>query len=314
MSFDRTTIKSGPAILTWNGGTMYFKNGLTAEEGFETFDVTSDVFAGADKRRGSLLGTIKGTPSGQWKNLGVWFPWLGAARGARMHGASDKTAVIKWLDGDIWTYHNAGLMDMPDLILSSTKTIMEGGITLECRTKNNTDPTDAASFVTRTTGSFTDTSFDWDEIPTQVYSYAWGGSSPWDSFATREGVKIKAKAKWSEIPTDELGVIEKELDMLEVTATFVPMGITQAQLDAKLAMQNNASAARGARMSALAEDLIITGTGVYVAMRKAFMRKLPMQSGTDGKGRIGEIEAVSTLGITTGAAEAMLFVGTEEPA
>ncbi|MFZ2276292.1 MAG: hypothetical protein WAW39_00780, partial [Prosthecobacter sp.] len=129
MSFDRTTIKSGPAILTWNGGTMYFAKGLTAEEGFETFDVTSDVFAGADKRRGSMLGTIKGTPSGQWKNLGVWFPWLGAARGTRMHGASDKTAVIKWLDGDIWTYHNAALMDMPDLILSSTKTIMEGGIT-----------------------------------------------------------------------------------------------------------------------------------------------------------------------------------------
>lgn len=313
MSFDRTTFKSGPAILTWNGGSMYFSKGLTVEEGFETFDVTVDVFPGADKRRGSQLATIKGTPSGQWTSLGVWFPWLGAARGTRMHGASDKTAVIKWLDGDIWTYHNAALLDMPDLILSSVKTIMDGSITLECRTKNNTDPTAADSFVTRTTGSFADTGFDWADVPTQVYSLAWG-ASPWDSFATREGVKIKAKVKWSDIPTDELGVIEKELDMLEVTASFTPMGIAQADLDAKLVMQNGASAARGARLSTISEDLIITGTDVYVMMRQAFMRKLPMQSGTDGKGRFGEVEAVSTLGITTGAAVAMLYVGTAAPA
>jgi hypothetical protein len=313
MSFDRTTIKSGPAILTWNGGSIYFKKGLTVEEGFETFDVEVDVFAGADKRRGSVLATIKGGPSGQWTNLGIWFPWLGALRGARMHGATDKAAVIKWLDGEIWTYHNAALLDMPDLILSATKTIMDGSLALECRTKNNTDPTDAASFVTRTTGSFTDTSFDWADVPTQSYLCSWG-ESPWDSFSTREGVKIKAKVKWNDFPTDEMGVVEKELDMLEVTASFTPMGIAQADLDAKLAMQNSASAARGARMADLATDLIISGTGVYVLMRKAFMRKLPMQSGTDGKGRHGEIEAVSTLGITTGAAEAMLFLGTEEPA
>lgn len=313
MSFNRTTLKSGPAILTWNGGSIYFKQGLTVEEGFDTFDVVTDAFAGADKRRGSMMATIKGTPSGQWTNLGVWFPWLNALRGARMHGASDKAAVIKWLDGDIWTYHNAGLLDMPDLVLSSLKTIMEGAITLECRTKNNTAPTAADSFVTRTTGIFSDTSFAWADIPTQVYTNAWG-ASPWDSFATREGIKIKAKVKWSDITTDELGVVEKELDMLEVTAAFTPQGIAQADLDAKLAMQNSASAARGARLSGIAEDLIISGTGVYVKMRKAFMRKLPMQSGTDGKGRIGEIEAVSTLGITTGAAEAMLFVGTEAPA
>ena len=128
------------------------------------------------------------------------------------------------------------------------------------------------------------------------------------------GFKIKAKVKWSDIPTDELGVIEKELDMLEVTASFTPMGIAQADLDAKLVMQNGASAARGARLSTISEDLIITGTDVYVMMRQAFMRKLPMQSGTDGKGRFGEVEAVSTLGITTGAAVAMLYVGTAAPA
>lgn len=313
MAFDRTALKSGPAILTWNGGTMYFKNGLTVEEGYETFDVNADVFAGADKRRGSLLATIKGTPSGQWTSLGVWFPWLSAARGARLHGASDKTAVIKWLDGDIWTYHNAALLTMPDLMLSATKSILDGSIELECRTKNNTAPTASASFVTRTTGTFSDTSFAWTDVPTQVYTCNWG-ASPWDAFATREGIKISAKPKWSEISVDELGVVEKELDMLEVTASFDPMGIAQSDLDAKLKMQNDASAARGARLSANATDLLITGTGVYVLMRSAFARKLPMQSGTSGKARHGTMEAVSTLAVTTGAAVAQLFVGTEAPA
>ena len=312
MSFDRTTFKSGPAILTWNGGSMYFKNGLTVEEGFETFDVTADIFPGTDKRRGDLLATIKGTPSGQWTNLSVWFPWLGAARGARMHGVTDKTATIRWLDGDVWIYHNAALLDMPDLILSSTKTIMDGSIALECRTKNNTDPTDEASFVTRSASSFSDDSFDWADVPTQVYTLSWG-SSPWDNFTSREGVKIKAKAKWNAIMSDAMGIVEKELDMLEVTASFVPMGVSQAALDAKMGMQDSATAARGARMSGVAADLIISGTGVWVQMYNAFMRKLPMKSGTDGKGRIGEIEAVSTLGISSGAAMAQLFVGTADP-
>ena len=313
MAFDRTALKSGPAILTWNGGTMYFKNGLTAEDNYDTFDVNVDVFPGADKRRGSPLGLIKGTPSGQWKNLSVWFPWLSAARGARLHGASDKAAVIYWLDGDIWTYHNAGLVDMPGLLLSTTKTILDGSIGLECRTKNNTEPTAANSFVTRTAGSFSDTSFSWDEVPTQAYSHTWG-SSPWDAWYTRDGVKISAKAKWSEIPTDEYGVVEKELDMLEVAAQFTPVGIAQSAIDAKLALQNSAYAARGSRMAGIAEDFIMQGTGVYVAMRSAFLRKALAQSGTDGKGRHGEFEAVSTLGITTGAAVAQLYVGTEAPA
>ena len=127
-------------------------------------------------------------------------------------------------------------------------------------------------------------------------------------------MKISAKAKWSEIPTDEYGVVEKELDMLEVAAQFTPVGIAQSAIDAKLALQNSAYAARGSRMAGIAEDFIMQGTGVYVAMRSAFLRKALAQSGTDGKGRHGEFEAVSTLGITTGAAVAQLYVGTEAPA
>lgn len=312
-AFDRTTIKSGPAILTWNGGSIYFKEGLTAEEGFTTFDVKTDAFAGADKRRDTLMATLKGVPSGQYTSLGVWFALLSAARGTRLHGASDKAAVIKWLDGDIWTYHNVGLAGMSDLMLSATKTIFDGPMTFEARTKNNTDPTAANSFVARTTGSFNDNTFSWDDIPTQIYTCAWGPDSPWDQFHTRDGVKLSAKPKWADLMVDALGVVDRELDDLEVTAQFTPAGIAQSALDARLAMQNSSSAARGSRISTQAEDLIITGAGVYIAMRNAAMRKLPMQSGTQGKGRFGSVELVSSLQVTDGLPVAQLLLDTEAP-
>ncbi|MGV3664269.1 MAG: hypothetical protein ACO1TE_29120 [Prosthecobacter sp.] len=310
-AFDRTNYKSGvPAIITWNSGSIYFKNGLTIEEGCTTFDVRTDAFAGADKRRDTLMATIKGVPSGQYINLGTWFPWLSAARGARLHGASDKTCVVKWMDGDIWTYHNAALAEMSSLILSPTKTIMDGPITLEARTKNNTAPSAANSFVTRTTGSFSDTSFSWDDIPTQVYELTWGS---WEGFHTRDGVKISAKTKWEDMPCDALGVVEKELDLLEVTAEFTPVGVSMADLDSALVMQGASSAMRGSRLSGQAQNLIIEGTGVYIEMRKAALVKLPMQSGAPGKGRFGTVQMVSTLAVTDGLPVTQLLLDTEAP-
>ena len=309
MSINRTLIKSGPAIVTWNGATVYFKDGLTIMEELKTFDVNVDTFTGTDKRRDSVVAIISGTPSGQWINLGVLYPWLSAARGARLHGASDKPAVIKFLDGDIFTYHNAGLAEMPDLFLGATKTAFDGKLTLEARTKLNTTPETANSFVTRTSGTFNDTSFSWDDIPTQVYALSWG-ADPWDSFNSRDGVKISTKLKWSDLDSDAGGVVDRELDGVEVSVSFTPLDIAQSAIDAKLAMQGTA---RGARLSALAQDFIIEGDGVYVMVRSAVAVKVPLQAGTSGKGRHGTIEAVATMAVTAGAPIAQLYVDTAAP-
>lgn len=312
MAFDRSTIKSGPAILTFGGASIYFRNGLTIDEVIETFDVEVDAFPGKDARVKDSYVEIKGTPAGQWTDLGVWFPWLTAARGARAHGNSDSAAVVHFMDGDVFTYHNAALTGMPDLVLSHTKADMEGNVTLQARVKNNTLHSAANSIFTRSTASFSDTSFDWADLLTPVLSLSWG-SSPWDAFYTREGVRISAAPQWADVMVDGVGVVNKTLEGLAVTATFAPIGVAQSGIDSKLALQNAASAAPGSRRSVVAADLIIQGSGLYVLVRNAFARKATMQSGSGERARHGDIEAVATLGITDGAAVAQLYLGTAAP-
>ena len=311
MPFDRTNIKTGPAILTFGGAAMYFQNGCTIDEVVQTFDVTADHVLAGDARVQDRYVEISGTPSGQWTNLGVWFPWLTAARGALAYGASDSAAVVHFVDGDKFTYHNAALVGMPDLMLSTIKSSMEGRVVLQARTKKNTLASASNSLFTRETASFSDTSFDWADILTPVLTLNWG-SSPWDAFYTAAGVKISAKPKWQDITADGVGIVQRVLDGLEVTATFAPIGIAQSSIDSKLLMQGAAGAMIGARRASVASDLIISGTGLYVLMRNAFARKANMQSGS--RARHGDLEAVATLGVTDGAAVAQLYLGDSAPA
>lgn len=312
MAFNRANLKSGPAILTYGGAAIYFKNGLTIDEVTETEDFKVDMYAGADTRVKDRYAEIKGTPSGQWTNLGVWFPWLGSPAGTLAHGTSDSAAVVHFLDGDKFTYHNAAITGMPDLVLSPIKSSMEGQLVLQCRTKNNTLASAANSLYTRATQSFSDTSFDWADILTPTLACSWG-SSPWDAFYTREGIKISAKPQWSPLSVDGVGIVNQELTALTVTATFAPMGMAQSDIDAKLIQQGAAGAMPGARLAARGADLIISGTGLYVLMRNASARKAAIRAGQAG-GRHGDLEAVSSLTITDGAAVAQLYLGTSAPA
>lgn len=309
-SIDRTTIKSGPAIVTWNGATLYFRDGVTIEEERSTFDVSVDNFPGAEKRADDRSATIKGTPVGEWEHLSILFPWLSSPAGARLFGASDKAAVVHFTDGDRFTYHNAGLAEMPSLIFSPTKTLL-GPITLECRNKNDTDPSDAAAFVTRDNTPFNNTAFAFANIKTLAYSLAFG-SAPWDDFQTVDGVEIRPRATWKEISCDNLGVIEKELTGLEVSAAFAPLGIAQADIDSKLALQGAASAVRGSSLAAVGADFILSATGVYVALKNAILTKAPMRAQA-GLARHQRFEAVASLTTNAGAQVAQLTVGTAAP-
>lgn len=313
MAFDRSAIKSGPAILTFGGASLYFKNGLTIEHVIETFNAEVDAFLGVDARVRDSYIEIKGTPAGQWTDLGVWFPWLTAARGARAHGASDAAAVVHFMDGDKYTFHNAALVGMPGLMLSHTATILDGSVTMQARVKNNTLASSANSVYTRATGqTFNDTSFDWADVLTPSLALSWG-SSPWDAFYTQKGVKISATPKWSPVFVDGVGIVTQELDGLEVSATFAPIGIADSAIDAKLAMQGSANALPGARRASVADDLIIQGTGLYVLVRNAHARKAGWRSGTGGTTRHGDLEAVASLELSTGAPLAQLYLGTEAP-
>lgn len=309
-SLDRTLIKSGPALVTWNGAKIYFRGGLSIEETGKTFNVEADVMSVPDARRDDVLTTFTGVPVGAWKDLAVLFALASAPIGTRLHGAADKPATIHFLDGDLFTYHNAALANIPDLTFSPVKTLL-GEVQFEARKKNSTAASAANSLFTRTNTPFTDTSFDLAEILTQIYGFNFG-ASPWDDFNTVDGVKVMAKPNWRDIPSDNDGIIDRELTGLSFSSSFTPLGIAQADIDTKLALQGSASAVRGASMSGIAEDFIITGAGVYVKQRGGFLQKSSMKAARDAN-RHGTHEIISTASFTTGAQNAGLIVATADP-
>jgi len=311
MPIQRSTLKTGPAILTHDGATYYFKSGLQLTEEVQTFDIPVDTFGPVDQRVQDRRVTITGTPAGEWENLANLWPYLGSNIGTRAHGDTDRALVIHALDGTIYTYHNATLVNMPSLLFAATQTLI-GQVTWEARVKDNTEPTDANAIFTRSNGAFTDTSFVTANVKTQPYTLNWG-ASPWDAFKTVDGVQVEFATTWQPLSVDGYGVLDQILESISVTARFKPLGPSQTDIDAKLAMQGVAGAAQGASLNARGTDLVITGTDVHVILRAAAARTMGQEFGM-GKLRNGEMGAVATRSFDAGAAVPLAYIGTSAPA
>jgi hypothetical protein len=310
MAITRSSLKTGPAIVTFDGATVYFKDGLKLTETIETFDVNVDNYGKVDDRVKDRKVTISGTPAGEWESLSMLFPWLGAVIGSRAHGDTDRALVIHAIDGTRYTYHNATLTKMPTLKFAATETLL-GEVEWTARVKDNTEPTAANALFTRDTSTFTDTSFVTANVRTQPYTLHWG-SSPWDAFATVDGVEVSFDTSWQDLMVDGYGVLDQILSDVQVSAKFKPLGITQADIDAKLLLQGAAGAAQGSSLNARGTDLVITGSSVHVILRGAAAKSMGQEFGM-GKLRNGEMEVVATRTFASGVAVPLAYVGTAAP-
>lgn len=311
MAINRSSLKTGPAIVTHDGAVNYFSGGLKLTEETETFEINVDTIGKADERVKDRKVTISGKPSGTWDNLAALFPWVTVAIGTRIHGDTDKALVIHCLDGTRYTYHNAALTKMPSLKFAATETLI-GDVEWTARVKNNTEPTAANSIFTRDSSPFTDKSLIIANIKTQSYMLTWG-SDGWSSFRTVDGVEVSFDLKTQDLSVDGYGVLDQVIEGLGVTAKFKPIGPTQAEIDAKLALQGVAGAAQGSSLNARGEDLIISGASVYVIIRAA-AAKSSGQEFDMSKLRNGELLAVATRSFDmANAALPLAYVGTSAP-
>jgi hypothetical protein len=313
MAITRSSIKTGPAIVGYNGAKIYFKDGLTLNETVETFDLSVDNWGPkTDQRVQDRYATVSGTPAGEWRDLAVLWPWLNSPVGTRLHGDTDTPLVIHALDGTLYTYHNAAITTMPALTFAATQTLL-GNLEFTCRVKDNTEPTAAGAIFTRSTATFTDASFQIARVRTQPYTLKWG-AAPWDNFKTTEGVSVEFGLSTEDITADGYGVLDQILTGVDVTAKFTPLGVAQAALDAKLALQGAAAAAQGASLHAKGETLLITGVDVHVALYNVAARTAAQNFGMT-KLRAGEVEAVATRGFDESNNPLPLaYLGTEPPA
>lgn len=206
------------------------------------------------------------------------------------------------------TFHVAAVVGMPSLRFSAVQSIFSSPVRFECFGKNNQAWATANSLYTIDTAALAISAPDPDDIPTQEYSLAWGGSSPWSAFSTREAVEVAFNLSLQEVSSDQRGLLARKISDLEVTVRAVP-DVSESAILAALNLQGG-TVGRGVDITG--EDFVISGTGVHVTIYNAGLRNGPLRFNPNDP-RAGQLEWASIRGITAGVADAIFRVGTAAP-
>ncbi len=303
----RTAFVRGPAIVTFNGATFHSKGDIEFELGVETFPVETAIHGKVDERVRERVARVRFTPAGEWENLSVLWPYASTSIGASIFTGSDLPLVIQGADGRKVTLSAAAVTKMPDIILSTTRTLI-GQVEFTGIGSDTIPWTTADSLVAEASNAYSDITFSPSAILTQPYTAAWGASPPWSSFETLEGFTVSFETSFGDVSTDAGGLIDMTLGGIAVVARCQPVGISQAQLITAIGVQGTGNA-RGRSLLAGANNLVISGTGVVVTVRKANIRTAPLRYGNTTP-RIGEVEFVANREFSTGVAQPLFAVAT----
>lgn len=307
MPIARTSIIRGPAVVQFDSASFFSKGDIELELGLETFDVETSAHGKVDERVVERVTKVRFTPAGEFENLGVLWPYGAAVIGSSIFGATDKPLVIQTLAGKQLTFAAAAVTKMPSLILSATKTLL-GDVEFTCLGTDNEAWTETDNLVAIASVAYADTTFAPASIITQPYAAAWGASSPWDAIKTFDGWTVDFDAGFEPVRTDTDGIIDMTFSALSVGASCQPVGITEQQMIDALKVQG-AGNARGRSMQANSNDLVITGTGVVVTVKKAQFKTGPMSFGPRSP-RVGTVQWIATRPFSSGAAGALFTVAT----
>lgn len=216
--------------------------------------------------------------------------------------------IIQTLTGEVITFHVAAVSAMPDLNLASTQTLL-GSVTFEVFRKNGTPASTADSRYTISSAAYADTTFDPVNIVTQPYTAAWGAVAPWDSFSSKNGFRVSFPMNLVPIEDDACGIIGRRLTGVRAEVRGQPTNVNESAALSKLLLQG-AGAGRGRRL--IGDDLILTATGVYVAIYGASLIAAPQLFSSQAD-RAGEFVWSSARKFTAGVPGAVFYVGTAAP-
>lgn len=307
MSLDRATIERGPALITFDSATFYSKGDIAVTPVINTLEIQTSRFGKVDERHRTRMVTVEFELAGEWESLAVLFPYASTNIGASVFGATDKPLVINTVGGKKLTLPAAAVTRMPSIMASVSKTLL-GRVQFTGILANDTEPDDAGSYFVAANEAYPgDAGFSAAAIKTLAYASAWG-ASPFDAFHTEEGWQIDFDLKLKEDTADGLGVIDMMFDSLAVSARAVPVGPTQAQLLAKLQMEEKLGAS-----IATTDHLNISATGVYIRLYNAALKAGAFAHGSQVKTN-REFTWIATRSITAGAPDPLFYVGTAAPA
>jgi hypothetical protein len=304
-----TTLRRGPALVTYDSQTFYAAGGITARTRYDLFGIAADGFGVVDRRVSQVLTEVTFTPSGVISAgvLGKLFPHTQCNPGVSAMPATDKTLIIHPLNGkDKLTYTSAFVSKMPDLSLSAVKPAF-GAVTFLCVGGNNEAWSAATHLVAVADAAFTDTSLTAASHKTVPYTAALGAlSAPWNAIHTRDGWNLSFDVPVEPDVVDDTGIYDYlYTGAAVVRAKCKPIGLTVGDLHGLMLLQNTGMV-RGVSIASLKQALVITGAsgGVVATLNNVVIEAAPHQY-KDLAHRVEELEFVGMRSLTTGALDAL---------
>lgn len=308
---NRTTIKRKTGLIQYNGAYFYSKEAITITQVDDLFDINSAMFGKLEERAQDRRYEIALQPLGEWEALGVLFPYFTSAVGTEIFGSSDVPLTVWTQDGDKYVFVNAAITTLPNLNPKVGDTLL-GEMTFTALLGKDKAPGDANAYYTLSTGESYpgDAALSKAAILTKHPTLSWGGSAPWDSFATVAGVQISHTLSLSPVKVDGYGTIGMRLQDYQVAAQFQPAA-DMGMADILTATGGNTALGSSPTVNALN----ISYSGFYFRLYAAAMRQASFKFGMgEGDNLIQGLEARATRTFSAGAAVALGYAGTSAPA
>lgn len=314
MPISRTQVIQGPALVTRGGVTYYTDGGIRLDFEAAPFAVTADGYGQVDSRDGDAIVRVSFRPIGRWAyastSSGLFYP---CARkiGASVFGTgSDTATVIQPFDSGQpkITIHNTGVIRMPTLQLSATSQIFASDVEIVGIRKTGIAWGTADSLFTLASNSTPTLDFDPADIATGTWTGAWGAlSSPWDAIETESGWTIELDMAVDPVVTDASGTIDFRIANLTARATAALVGITEADITAKLLLQGSGGY-RGRSHAAAGADLRIYDTGTVIGDITINVANLisARHVYADAQMRVAECVFEATRTVTSGALDPLI--------
>lgn len=282
----------GPAIVSFNGVTYYFKSGLKATIKRNRAKIEVDAFGQIAEVAKDCVVEFTGTPAGAIRgaDLAGQMPYLPSQIGQSIFGTTDTPLAVQTInDGATITWQRGAISKYAPILLSATQgTLYKGDITFSCLMASNFTPTAANAWKTITSSAFADTSFDASTVRMGQYTAAWGETAPYNAMISEDGFLLRPEIATENILVDNYGVIDMALKRVTGTAQFKPANLTESQVDTLIALQGSGAMLPGQAIGDGGNDLVISSNLLTATLKMAGAVDYELMYAT-GKLRMGEV-------------------------
>ena len=316
---DRTKLSRGPAEIayTTGGQTAYYLSvgDVTFDPGLATKKLDSAAFGTVKTIRSGVKPTVSFDPLGMLRDLAITFPHAAMTPGHSLVGAysgnpavyADNTLVVRPLDQSQkkTTLYGAGISKVPDLNFTGQAQIFSGAMTFAIAGKNAVAADAANRLLLREANDLDHPHYDPATLFAQVYDVTCALFNNGNPLATVGGIKVAFNLATTDKGADGL-LYDMSFKSIDPTASFQPLGISEDDLLAALALQG-AGSAIGKSVNDAGADLVISAPGAYCKLPVAGISKASLIYGADAE-RVGVLDMVAGVQVDANGVPTPRFV------